>query len=128
APQSSLSRKTPEEEPRAEEVMVEEESLEEVPAEETAQEEVLEEASEVIPAEETEDLPQVKTFKFGQDSLEVEESEAPVVAEEVDEDASQASDGSDPVEKIKKAKELLDIGAITPEEFEEIKKKYLAMI
>jgi len=34
----------------------------------------------------------------------------------------------DPVEKIKKAKELLDIGAITSEEFENIKKKYLKLI
>lgn len=31
----------------------------------------------------------------------------------------------DPVERIKKAKELLDIGAITQEEFEKIKNKYL---
>jgi hypothetical protein len=31
----------------------------------------------------------------------------------------------DPVERIKKAKELLDIGAITQEEFEMIKNKYL---
>ena len=34
----------------------------------------------------------------------------------------------DPVEKIKKSKELLDMGAITPEEFESIKKKYLEQI
>ena len=34
----------------------------------------------------------------------------------------------DPVEKIKKAKELMDMGAITSEEFENIKKKYLEMI
>ena len=34
----------------------------------------------------------------------------------------------DPVEKIKKGKELLDMGAITPEEFEHIKKKYLEQI
>ena len=34
----------------------------------------------------------------------------------------------DPVEKIKKAKELLDIGAITSEEFEHIKEKYLEQI
>lgn len=34
----------------------------------------------------------------------------------------------DPMEKIKKAKELLDIGAITQEEFESIKSKYLNMI
>ncbi|PKL71892.1 MAG: hypothetical protein CVV29_08270 [Methanobacteriales archaeon HGW-Methanobacteriales-2] len=34
----------------------------------------------------------------------------------------------DPVLKIKKAKELLDIGAITQEEFDRIKNKYLEMI
>ncbi len=34
----------------------------------------------------------------------------------------------DPVEKIKKAKELLDMGALTSEEFENIKKKYLDKI
>ncbi len=34
----------------------------------------------------------------------------------------------DPVERIKKAKELLDIGAITSEEFENIKKKYIELI
>ncbi len=34
----------------------------------------------------------------------------------------------DPVERIKKAKELLDIGAITQEEFDSIKKKYLDKI
>jgi len=34
----------------------------------------------------------------------------------------------DPVEKIKKTKELLDIGAITSEEFDHIKKKYLEQI
>lgn len=34
----------------------------------------------------------------------------------------------DPVEKIRKAKELLDMGAITQEEFEQIKNKYLEQI
>ena len=34
----------------------------------------------------------------------------------------------DPVDKIKKAKDLLDIGAITQEEFEQIKNKYLERI
>lgn len=34
----------------------------------------------------------------------------------------------DPVQKIKKAKELLDIGAITQEEFDRIKNKYLDLI
>jgi len=41
---------------------------------------------------------------------------------------SVASKTDDPIEKIKKAKELLDMGAITSEEFENIKKKYLEKI
>ena len=40
----------------------------------------------------------------------------------------QNTDTVDPVERIKKAKELLDIGAITSEEFENIKKKYIELI
>jgi ribosomal protein L40E len=35
---------------------------------------------------------------------------------------------ADPVERIKKAKEILDMGAITQEEFDIIKKKYLDKI
>lgn len=35
---------------------------------------------------------------------------------------------NDPIEKIKKAKELLDMGAISEEEFESIKNKYLKQI
>jgi ribosomal protein L40E len=38
------------------------------------------------------------------------------------------SENVDPVEKIRKAKELLDMGAITKEEFEQIKNKYLEQI
>jgi ribosomal protein L40E len=38
------------------------------------------------------------------------------------------SENVDPVEKIRKAKELLDMGAITKEEFEQIKNKYLKQI
>jgi len=34
-------------------------------------------------------------------------------------------DSKNPLDEIKKAKELLEIGAITEEEFNEIKKKYL---
>nr|WP_255590990.1 zinc ribbon domain-containing protein [Methanobacterium spitsbergense] len=49
-----------------------------------------------------------------------------------DEIESKKSEGKtdtiDPVERIKKAKELLDIGAITSEEFENIKKKYIELI
>lgn len=35
---------------------------------------------------------------------------------------------NNPLEEIKKAKELLDMGAISKEEFEELKKKYLEMM
>ncbi|WP_048190834.1 zinc ribbon domain-containing protein [Methanobacterium sp. SMA-27] len=42
--------------------------------------------------------------------------------------SEQNTDIVDPVERIKKAKELLDIGAITSEEFENIKKKYIELI
>ena len=42
-------------------------------------------------------------------------------------DADEGYD-ADPVERIKKSKELLDIGAITQEEFDIIKKKYLDKI
>lgn len=41
------------------------------------------------------------------------------------EEAEKAHADVDPVERIKKAKELLDIGAITQEEFDMIKNKYL---
>lgn len=42
--------------------------------------------------------------------------------------SSESSEIDDPIEKIKKAKELMDIGAITSEEFETIKRKYLEKI
>ncbi len=49
--------------------------------------------------------------------------------ESKDDDTNKNSTGeADPIEKIKKAKELLDIGAITEEEFESIKTKYLEKI
>ncbi len=41
---------------------------------------------------------------------------------------SQTESEVDPVERIKKAKELLDIGAITQEEFDMIKNKYLDLL
>ncbi len=41
---------------------------------------------------------------------------------------SESPEIDDPIEKIKKAKELMDMGAITSEEFETIKRKYLDMI
>ena len=41
------------------------------------------------------------------------------------EKTSSESDKVDPMKKIKEAKELLDVGAITEEEFDKIKAKYL---
>lgn len=50
------------------------------------------------------------------------------MAEETTDLQESAEEDIDPVEKIKKAKELLDIGAITQEEFDQIKNKYLEKI
>jgi ribosomal protein L40E len=118
----------------SEELNVTETAPLEVPIPEAASEE--EELSEELSDETSTDdeLPQVKTFKLGQESLKTgktKNTEADLETEEVvsegdTEEVSPAT--SDPMEKIKKAKELLDIGAITEEEFEEIKKKYLAKI
>ncbi len=114
-----------------------EEAKKEVPVEEDTMEDELEPAlPEEVPATgiapeeaapEEDELPQVKTFKFGSDSLEMEEPAAEEVAEDSALTGAESSP-EDPMEKIKKAKELLDIGAITEEEFEEIKKKYLSLI
>jgi hypothetical protein len=59
--------------------------------------------------------------------LEVRSDNAAIEAEDVVK-SEKVIENIDPVEKIKKAKELLDIGAITSEEFENIKKKYLELI
>jgi hypothetical protein len=53
---------------------------------------------------------------------------AAVKTEEKHETKESTETGEDPVLKIKKAKELLDIGAITQEEFDRIKNKYLELI
>ena len=45
-----------------------------------------------------------------------------------DKENSKSGEIDDPIEKIKRAKELLDIGAITEEEFESIKSKYLDLV
>jgi ribosomal protein L40E len=140
---SLLSRKVSEETIReepaeevAEEAAVEEIKSEEVPAgsvseEVPAGELVPEKAplSEVQEAPEDE-LPQVKTFQLGKRSMDTGEEPAAeeAVEEEAGESLESASSEVDPMEKIKKAKELLDIGAISEEEFEKIKEKYLALI
>lgn len=56
------------------------------------------------------------------------ETEAPEVLKPKPPETPKKEVEADPVEKIKKAKELLDIGAITQEEFDEIKRKYLEMM
>ena len=53
---------------------------------------------------------------------------AAVKTEEINKTIQSTEPGEDPVLKIKKAKELLDIGAITQEEFDRIKNKYLELI
>jgi len=56
-------------------------------------------------------------------------SEEPTITqEEPNITREETTPDEDPVLKIKKAKELLDIGAITPEEFDRIKNKYLDQI
>jgi hypothetical protein len=52
----------------------------------------------------------------------------PVKTDEVQKTAESTSPAEDPVARIKKAKELLDLGAITQEEFDKIKNKYLDLI
>ena len=49
-------------------------------------------------------------------------------AQENNKEDLKSAEIDDPMDKIKKAKELLDIGAITQEEFESIKSKYLDMV
>jgi ribosomal protein L40E len=69
-------------------------------------------AEEVLPTKEPETVPEEK----------VPETEEPPKTEV----AERSEDVKvDPVERIKEAKELLDIGAITQEEFDKIKNKYL---
>ena len=65
-----------------------------------------------------------ETLEIGSEDVSVETESPEVLKPEPQETPEKV----DPVEKIKKAKELLDIGAITQEEFDEIKRKYLEMI
>lgn len=82
------------------------------PVEELSSEEVVEvESKETAPAE---TIPEVQP--------------AAVKTEEIHETKKSTQPDEDPVLKIKKAKELLDIGAITQEEFDQIKNKYLELI
>jgi len=78
------------------------------------------------PATETQEPPQVKrpkTIPTPQPKADTTPTSKQVAEPETN--TSQAKSDVDPVERIKKAKELLDLGAITPEEFDKIKNKYL---
>jgi hypothetical protein len=59
---------------------------------------------------------------------EVAKDEPSITQEESKISREETAPDEDPVLKIKKAKELLDIGAITQEEFDRIKNKYLDLI
>lgn len=67
-----------------------------------------------------------EALEIGSEEVSVETESSEVLKPETKETTKHVE--VDPVEKIKKAKELLDIGAITQEEFDEIKRKYLEMI
>jgi ribosomal protein L40E len=92
--------------------------------------ESIETISDDLSAEETKNasIPEIKV----PEDLKAEKNEETIVEEEPEAQetkmAESAEDDVDPVEKIKKAKELLDIGAITQEEFDNIKNKYLGQI
>ncbi len=93
---------------------------------------------------ETPDIPEIKVPEdLKSNNAEVEAEPIEEVEDSPDENVTQESSSADmgktdilesddedmdPVEKIKKAKDLLDIGAITQEEYEEIKNKYLERI
>jgi hypothetical protein len=81
-------------------------------------------AKEIPPAE----VVEVKSKETAPAETIPEVQPAAVKTEEKQETKESTEPGEDPVLKIKKAKELLDIGAITQEEFDRIKNKYLELI
>ena len=73
-------------------------------------------------------IPEVKVpEQFKSNNVQPEEELAPAESAEV-QSKEETAPAEDPVIRIKKAKELLDIGAITQEEFDKIKNKYLDLI
>lgn len=66
--------------------------------------------------------------KFIDTPIEKSVKETELKVNENKENSKKSVEIDDPIEKIKRAKELLDIGAITEEEFESIKSKYLEMV
>ena len=90
------------------------------------------------PSEEVQKPPVIPEIKVPEhlksDDMESEETESvqeieePAVVVDKSVQTEPTEEDVDPVEKIKKAKELLDIGAITQEDFDQIKNKYLEKI
>ncbi|NYB52989.1 MAG: zinc ribbon domain-containing protein [Methanobacteriaceae archaeon] len=88
--------------------------------------------SDETPAEQqkTPDVPEIKVPEHLKPSAEsnLSESETDEIPQTGESPLKEPVQDVDPVEKIKKAKELMDIGAITQEEYDEIKNKYLKQI
>ena len=76
------------------------------------------------------DTPQKNEMTSPTSGMSNEKAEKVVPSDPTDksETSSSLSENFDPVEKIRKAKELLDMGAISQEEFDQIKNKYLEQI
>jgi len=73
-------------------------------------------------------IPEVKVpEQFKSNNVQPEKEISPAESAEV-QSQEETAPAEDPVIRIKKAKELLDIGAITQEEFDKIKNKYLDLI
>ncbi|MDD1763187.1 MAG: zinc ribbon domain-containing protein [Methanobacteriaceae archaeon] len=119
------------------------EKPESLPEETIEKPEIIQEETPEKPEEDVHeaDLPQLEEFEAskkepevlapdegeispGEEPLESQEESEDVLKEESTEDITKPGD-IDPVERIKKAKELLDMGAITQEDFDRIKSKYL---
>ncbi len=80
-----------------------------------------------VPESEHEDFETKESFKPAEVSGTSQSFKSANVTETAESHEEDIQD-VDPVEKIKKAKELLDIGAITQEDFDKIKNKYLEQI
>lgn len=77
---------------------------------------------------EAQPLKEPVTAEVAREESTITPEESTIIPEESNISREETAPDEDPVLKIKKAKELLDIGAITQEEFDRIKNKYLDQI
>lgn len=77
---------------------------------------------------EAQPLKEPVTAEVAREESTITPEEPTIIPEESNISTEETAPDEDPVLKIKKAKELLDIGAITQEEFDRIKNKYLDQI